>query len=275
LARLPEPTEQVVRTIIENYRNTSGLSWIHGQGSVFSRFTDDSDLDFIVGWDTELPDRPSLPAELGSRITTHGSVVLEQASVNGYDLDVMHLPRAWFEDWLGQLDAGQGWQGTEWPLPIYAASGLAHGAILLDPTGVAERAQDRLQHPPPRLVASVHDQLGTTLPPALAELQGCARRGDHWLHRNLTVQLLKIIYTGWFLAEGHLPPFPKRLSAWYERLGLDPAVIRLESACWQSSSLDATTSSVAAFGHRVLALLQLRTKVDHGVDNDTGDRPAR
>ncbi len=102
---LPEPAEQVIHLIIENYRGAPGLSWIHGQGSVFSRFTDDSDLDFIIGWDAELPDHPTLPADLHSRMTPAGAVVLEQANANGYDLDVMHLPRSRFEDWLRLLDS--------------------------------------------------------------------------------------------------------------------------------------------------------------------------
>lgn len=260
---LPEPAARIVATMIENYRPAAGLSWLHGQGSVFSRFTDHSDLDFVLGWGAPLPDRPSLPAEWGSRLTPYGSVVLEQANVAGHDLDVMHLPRARFEDWVRELEGGRGWQGKEWPLPLYAASGLAHGVVLLDPAGTAAGWQDRLRRPPARLVASVRDQLVATMPAILTELDGCARRGDHWLHHNLAVPLLKISYTGWFLAEGHLPPFPKRLPAWYEHLELDPSIIRLERACWSSASLDVATSAIAAFGHRVLAELETAVAVDH------------
>lgn len=254
-AELPESAAQIVETMIKNYQQAPGLSWIHGQGSVFSRFTDDSDLDFVICWDAQPPDRQSLPTEMHARITPHESVVLEQTTSNGYDLDVMHIPLSLFHEWVHQLEAGQGWRGADWPLPIYAASGLAHGVVLLDPTGKAKHLQDHLHRPPMRLAHSVRDQLEAALTDMLAELERCASRGDHWLHQNLAVQLLKIIYTGWFVAEGHLPPFPKRLPAWFERLAMDPAIVRLERACWESPELDSTTSAISAFGNEVRTLL--------------------
>lgn len=185
---IPESAQQIVATVIEHYQQDSGLCWIHGQGSVFSRFTDLSDLDFVIVWDTRVPNQASLTAGLHPRMTSHEAIALEQASLAGYDLDVMHVPRSQFDDWQRQIRAGEGWIGTDWPLPIYAVSGFVHGTILLDPDGNATRLQDDHRRPPAQLVESAQNQLAAALPTVVVELQHCASRGDHWLHRSLTVR---------------------------------------------------------------------------------------
>lgn len=89
----------------------------------------------------------------------HESVGLEQTVAAGYDIDVMHVPRRLFDRWVEALEAGQGWAGTEWPLPIYAASGLAHGVVLLNPSADGGMRQETLRRPPSSLTASVHSHL--------------------------------------------------------------------------------------------------------------------
>lgn len=141
-------------------------------------------------------------------------------------------------------------------MPIHAAAGLAHGMVLLDPDGEGARVQSRLRQPPPSLVVAVRAQLAAMVPDYVDELERCTARGDHWLHQNLSGQLLKVVYIGWFLAEGHLPPFPKRLPAWFARLGMDPAVVELERACWAAGSMTSSTDAVAALAELVLDRLR-------------------
>lgn len=89
---LTATAQRIVTTIVGHYLSASGLSWLHGQGSLFSGFTDRSDLDLVAVWETIDANTQALPAGLGSRRTPYESVTLEQASIDGYDVDVLHVP---------------------------------------------------------------------------------------------------------------------------------------------------------------------------------------
>lgn len=144
--------------------------------------------------------------------------------------------------------------GRRLAIALYSASGLAHGTVLYDPNGLATNLQQRLQQPSPALRASTRDALTAALPIYLAELNKCADRDDHWLHRHLSAQLLNTTYTAWFVAEGHLPPFPKLLPSWYQRLGIDLELIELERQHWIADSLTASTSTLESLCRAVLQL---------------------
>jgi hypothetical protein len=216
---------------------------MHGQGSVITGLSEDSDLDLILVWERDVPSTSTLP---GATVTSHGELLLEQARLDGYDVDLMHIPRLTFEGWLRELEQGEGWSDTAWPSPIYVAAGLAEGKLLLDPTGHGAAERSRVQVPPAALVARVRDQLEAAAPGFVKEMRSAADKDHHWLHASLAVQLHKLIYTTWFLVEGHYPPFPKYLPQWYERFDMNSHVRSLEVAYWTASDQTTALEALAA-----------------------------
>jgi hypothetical protein len=184
---------------------------------------------------------------------------LEQSNIDGYDVDLMHIPRRTFENWMDELEQGDGWDGTAWPLPIYVAAGLAESELLLDPTGLGAEHRSRVQAPAAPLVANVRHRLEATAPHFVEELRRSAERENRWLHANLAVQLHKVIYTAWFLFEGHYPPFPKYLPQWYERCDMDREIRRLEARYWAAHDLAEGTSVLESLAAAVLDLPEPQT----------------
>ena len=244
----------VVGRLIEHYRRADGLSWMYGQGSVITGLTDDSDLDLILIWDQDVPSTPTLPGQ--PKLTAHGQLALEKSTVDGYDVDLMHVPRRTFETWMSELDQGNGWAGAAWPLPVYVAAGLAESELLLDPTGLGAAHRARVQTPAAPLVTNVRRQLEAAAPGFIKELRRAADRDNRWLHAHLAVQLHKLIYTAWFLFEGHYPPFPKYLPRWYERFGMNHEVQKLEATYWSTRDPSEGTAALESLATAVLDLPQ-------------------
>jgi hypothetical protein len=234
----------VLERLVDHYRTAHDLSWLYGQGSVITGLTEDSDLDLILIWTTDAPSTPTLPAQ--STFTVHGQLALEQSTIDGYDVDLMHVPLRTFDTWLSELERGDGWTGPAWPLPLYVAAGLAESELLLDPTGLGAEYRARVQIPPAPLVAAVRQQLQTALPAFVNELRKAADRENLWLHADLAVQLHKLIYTAWFLFEGHYPPFPKYLPRWYERFAMSLEIQTLEATYWATPNPAALESLATA-----------------------------
>lgn len=243
-----------VERLVDHFRraDTDNLSWMYGQGSVITGLTDDSDLDLILIWDKDVPTASTLPGQ--SRLTPQGRLALEQAHLDSNDVDLMHVPRHTFENWMSELEQGDGWAGTAWPLPIYVAAGLAESKLLLDPTGLGTEHRSRVQTPAAQLVTKVRRQLEATAPGFVKELRRAAERDNRWLHANLAVQLHKLIYTAWFLFEGHYPPFPKYLPQWYERFGMDSEIQGLEATYWATRDPAEGTAAVESLAAAVLNL---------------------
>jgi hypothetical protein len=242
----------VVERLVDHYRHTSDLSWIYGQGSVITGLTEDSDLDLILIWNQDVPTAPTLPGQ--SNLTGHGQLALEQSNVDGFDVDLMHIPRRMFETWMSELEQGEGWAGTAWPLPIYVAAGLAESELLLDPTGFGAEHRSRVQTPPAPLVAKVRRHLEAAAPGFIKELRRSAERENQWLHAHLAVQLHKLIYTAWFLFEGHYPPFPKYLPHWYDRFAMNREIQNLEATYWSTHNLTEATTALDSLTTAVLDL---------------------
>jgi hypothetical protein len=240
--------------LVDHYGRTATdhLCWMYGQGSVIAGLSEDSDLDLILVWDTDLPSAPTLPGQ--SNLTEHARLAVEQSHVDGYDVDVMHVRRSTFENWMSDLERGDGWTGSAWPLPIYVAAGLAESELLLDPTGLGTEHRSRVQIPAARLVAKVRHRLEATLPGYVKELDRASERQNRWLHAHLAVELHKLIYTAWFLVERHYPPFPKYLSQWFERFDMDPEVRRLETVYWAAHDPAEETAALASLAAAVLNL---------------------
>jgi len=240
--------------LVDHYGRTASadLCWMYGQGSVMAGLTEDSDLDLILVWVTDIPSAPTLPGQ--SSLTEHAGLALEQSHIDGYDVDVMHVPRSALEDWMSELERGDGWTGSAWPLPIYVAAGLAESELLLDPTGLGMEYRSRVQVPAARLVSSVRHHLEATLPGYVKELDRAGERQNRWLHAHLAVELHKLIYTAWFLFERHYPPFPKYLPQWYERFGMDSGIRRLEATYWAARDPAEETTALESLAAAVLNL---------------------
>lgn len=240
------------RGVSHHYPFVGTPQTLYCHGSVITGLTEDSDLDLILVWDQDVFGAPTMPGQ--SKLTAHGQLALEQSYVDGYDVDLMHVPRRMFETWIGELKEGDGWAGTAWPLPIYVASGLAESELLLDPTGLGAEYRSRVQTPAPALVANVRRRLEAAVPGFVNELRRSAEREDRWLHAHLAVQFHKLIYTAWFLFEGHYPPFPKYLPQWYERFGMNREIQRLEATYWACRDLTEGTAALESLAAAVLNL---------------------
>lgn len=236
--------------LADRYRRTEDLCWMYGQGSVIAGLTDDSDLDLILVWDDDSPTAATLPPQ--STLSKHGQLALEHGRVDGYDVDLMHVPRRTFDGWISELEQGGGWSGTAWPLPIHVAAGLAESKLLLDPTGLGAELRARVQTPAEALVANVRRHLDTAAPGFIKESYRAAERDNRWLHASLAVDLHKLIYTAWFLGEGHYPPFPKYLPQWYDRFGMSPEIRHLESTYWAATDPAAATAVLESLTTAVL-----------------------
>lgn len=236
----------VLEELTERFRGRGGLGWLYGQGSVMTGLADDSDLDLILVWDQDVP--------TGATLTAHGDLALERSEVGGYPVDLMHIPRWTLDGWLDELDAGRGWSGSAWPLPVYAAAGLAESVLLFDPTQAGTAYRERVQTPASAVVTNVRRQLELVTPNYLKELDRASTNDNRWLHSHLAVELHKLIYMAWFLSEGHYPPFPKYLPQWFERFGMDPAIRDLEAAYWTIGDPEEAAGVLGALVAGVLAL---------------------
>lgn len=252
---LPSGATAVVEQLLAHFGDRPGLAWMYGQGSVFTRIRDDSDLDVILVW-AQLPTAATLPETFTSRFAAHEDIALEKSRIEGYEVDLMHVPRRVFDDWVTRLDQGDGWSGNPWPDPIHVAAGLAEGVMLLDCRGDGAAYQRQLQTPSPILVRRVTDQLGLSVPGYLEELRRSAARGHRWLFASLSGQLHRLIYLTWFLAEGHFPPFPKYLPEWFARFDMDIEIRHLEEECWAAATDPDEVEAIARLAHAVLDLAE-------------------
>lgn len=251
LGDLPPSARAVVGVLADRWARMGGLYWAYGQGSVVSGFSVDSDLDVIVVWD-RLPEAATVSAD-GS-LTRHGDLGMEQFRMGGYDVDIQHVPRRVFDGWVGQLSRGEGWSGDQWPMPVHVAAGLAQGLVLCDPSGAGAKLQARLRVPETTLVATVVRQLSEATPGYAKEVSRARSRGDLWLHDLLVVRWHKLIYTAWFLIEGHYPPFPKHLDQWMQRLGMDEQARQIEARYWAASNYEGRDCALAELATHVVRL---------------------
>lgn len=224
---------------------------MYGQGSVVHGFTSDSDLDFIAVWDA-VPDSATLTA--AGQFSTHDGLAMEQAHLDGFDIDIQHVPATTFASWIASVRQGRGWSGDQWPMPIHVAAGLADGLLLIDSVGIGMSLQAELQTPAAELVEVVRHQLRTSTPGFVEALQRSAENGDYWLHDHLAVQFHKLIYTAWFLVEGHYPPFPKHLPQWTSRFDMDTHIRDVEQRSWLEGDRTRKRTALAELAGAVLRL---------------------
>ncbi|SDS12693.1 hypothetical protein [Microlunatus soli] len=252
---VPDRAVPVVTQLADHYRRRPELGWMYGQGSVFSGLRDDSDLDLILVWE-QMPTTATLPHQLTSRWIPHGNMSLEKATIDACDVDLMHVPRPEFENWLEQVRRGDGWTGHAWPQPIHVAAGRAEAVMLLDDRGDGAAHQLQVQRPSSALVEAVTDQLRSSLPGYVRELREAAAQRHRWLYTSLASQLHRTIYLAWFLAEGHYPPFPKYLPQWFDRLNMNTTLRRLEDDYWSAPSDPDRADAIAELAEAVVTLAE-------------------
>ncbi len=221
---------------------------------MISGFTTDSDVDLVAVWQT-LPDRAVIQ---GATRVVLDDLVLEKARCVNHDLDVMHLPLSGFSSWVDAVETGRTWRSSAWPDPLYAVAGLAHGLVVHDPSGEAARLQSRLSRPAPMFVKAVRDGVRQALPDYLRELRAATTRGDLWLHQKLLGELIRMEYVLLFAVAGHYCPFPKHLSAWLDRLGIEPSLVALDRDVWGAPTPEAQTQAAEDLA---IALLDTRDGV--------------
>jgi len=253
---------RIARQVIPAYRALGGLAFAYGQGSVFSGFTDASDIDIVVVWDREGPPVPAerpvaeLNAGPGDPVTFHQpGFVLDRLDIGGVQVDVTHRTRGVFEDWVREVRAGRGWEGAVYPTPLYAVAGFVYGSLLADGDGTGSEARAQLADFPRALIERSRMVLAEELPSYDERLAACARRGDGWLFHELLGQVMRHALVAWFAAEQRYCPHPKWLHGWVARFGMDPQVAALERGLWAPPvSLARRRELFLAMTERILAL---------------------
>jgi hypothetical protein len=146
-----ETALRIARQIVPAYRQLGGLAFAYGQGSVFTGYDRDAVVDIVVVWDRDAPPPPTerpvhdLSKGPGAPVTLHQpGFVLDHFALDDVLVDVSHQTREAFEGWLREVRSGRGWEGAAYPLPLYAVSGFAYGALLADGSGAGSDIRSQL-----------------------------------------------------------------------------------------------------------------------------------
>lgn len=217
------------------------LEWLHGQGSRIAGFSPDSDVD-LVAVCGHAPTERVLHAS--TRFDQDG-VVLEKAILAGLEVDVMFVATETFQRWVTAVESGGSWRSTDWPDPLFAVAGLAHGLVLHDKAGEGGRLHARIARPAPSFLTAVTDGVRSTAPQYLVQMRLAADRGDAWLHQKLTNELTRMLHVLMFAQAGHYPPFPKYVSAWMDRLDVPVEWTLLYGQVWGSQTARGQCDAVA------------------------------
>lgn len=252
--------EQVGRSVVTAFAGCGKVDFAYGQGSVFTGFSTESDLDLVIIWaEDEPPPAASRPV---GQLTDAGSTPtqfhdrtfgLDKMRVSGWEVDVAHYPRTRFDSWCALVRDGDGWQQEEWPQPLHAVAGFVHGVLLADGEREGQAIREAMRTPAPRLIGKATGALAEQLPGYSDALLACADRGDEWLFHQLAARLVRHIYVAWFAVEGHHLPFPKRLGQWVRHPRLNEQGVRLERRIWAAGTLHERRLAIVRFADHVLA----------------------
>lgn len=256
--------DPIVMSIVDDvlcaYQACGPLEFGYGQGSTFTGFENDADLDIVLIWPDAIPSRAERPtdqlcdrdvAPVQFDAPEYG---LDNIVIRGRDVQVAHYRRSTFDSWCKQVSNGEGWHGRTWPLPLHAVAGFVYGVPLADPRGEDAAARRQIAKPTAKLRNSTLGTVATALPDCAAMLTSSARRGESWLFHQLALPLIKQAYAAWFAAEGYYLPFPKHLDRWIERFGLNRELARYEQCIWQVSDLRRRQHAVMEFVERVVSI---------------------
>jgi hypothetical protein len=254
----------VVDQVLSAYRRCGPLGFVYGQGSTFTGFETDADLDIVLIWPEDIPpaaDRPThqlcdagvAPVQFGD-----SAFGLDNLVINGRDVQIAHYSRSTFDSWTEQVNNGEGWHGSAWPLPLHAVAGFVYGVALADPHGDAAEIRERISAPSAKLRSAIREIVAGELPEYRKILTSSAQRSENWLFHQLSSTLIKRAYAAWFAVEGFYLPFPKHLDRWVDRFDLDRELARREQVIWQISDLSDRQLAITDFVEGILALPSIR-----------------
>jgi hypothetical protein len=165
-----------------------------------------------------LPDRAVIQ---GATRVVLDDLVLEKARCVNHDLDVMHLPLSGFSSSVDAVETGRTWRSSAWPDPCMP------------------------------LPASL---MGSWFTIRAVKPHGCSRACPSL--RRCSSRPLEYVLV--FAVAGHYCPFPKHLSAWLDRLGIEPSLVALDRDVWGAPTPEAQTQAAEDLA---IALLDTRDGV--------------
>jgi hypothetical protein len=254
----------MVNQVLSAYRTCGPLGFAYGQGSTFTGFETDADLDIVLIWPADIPPAADRPAHqlcdpgVAPVQFDESAFGLDNLVVNRRDVQVAHYRRSTFDSWAEQVNNGEGWHGPAWPLPLHAVAGFVYGVPLADPHGDAAAIRERISTPSATLRSAIRESVAGELPEYRKTLTSSARRSENWLFHQLGSTLIKRAYAAWFTAEGFYLPFPKHLDRWIERFDLDRELARREQLIWRTSDLLERRLAITDFVEGILALPGIR-----------------
>lgn len=253
--------KHVAQKVLAQYYHLGGMAFAYGQGSVFTGFSEDADLDINLVWDRPCPPLPEeRPITLLCDAShepvqfDNASLALDKLWVDSRQVDVLHQSQEMFDQKLEQVRGGDGWQEATWPLTLFAVAGFFYGILLDDPHGAGTHAHAALEQFPEALVRKTHEALADNFSFYQDELTACVQREDGWLFHDLLGKLLRDTYITWFAAEQRYCPHLKRIHCWIERFHLNTQIAEVEQRIWRGPNLQAKLELATTMIEQVLQM---------------------
>lgn len=251
---------RIVERVLNAYSTCGRFDFAYGQGSTFSGFETEADVDIVLIWPQSIPPGQNRPADelCDSDIDPvqfeDPEFALDNLVIGGREVQAAHYGRSTFDSWCRLVDNGEGWHGRQWPLPLHAVAGFVYGISLADHHGEATAIRERIATPTAKLRTRTRETVAAALSEYDKLLTSSARRAEGWLFHQLSLPFIKQAYAAWFAAEGHYLPFPKHLDRWIERLGLDQELARAEQRIWRLSDLLQRKQAIMDFAECVVSI---------------------
>jgi hypothetical protein len=223
------------------------LAYAYAQGSLVEGLATDADIDVVLVWEGQLPERSRRPpaglADLDPAPAVfhqEPSFVVDRVWRAGQQFDVKHITRREIDGWADAVEAGEGRSG--YPMPAIGIHGLLAGIVLADESGYAAAIRSRVASVPAAFRRAARMQ-AETASAYLQELEWCVERGDHLLFHSLAVDAIRAGFIAWFAAGDRSWPHEKRLSQRLQLLG-HPDLAELERRAWLGKTLAARLAAI-------------------------------
>lgn len=172
--------------VLPEYTKLGALAFAHIQGSLVLGYTDVSDLDVILVWDTpEIPQgREPLVARLDERqrefpeVIDYRDIHIDRFVMGGQEYELAHYTVARFEQIMHSVRTGHDLPGREIVNPQALAGAFREAVFVLDPQSAGRRLQDTLREFPEHLEASTRLAVRNNRERRMNVLRTHARRGD-------------------------------------------------------------------------------------------------
>ncbi|HEY8456420.1 MAG TPA: DUF4037 domain-containing protein [Actinopolymorphaceae bacterium] len=250
---------EIAHKVAEAYQELDGLAYAYAHGPVIAGFTNDSDLDVVVVWEDEIP-RYRSPV-LGRLHNGSGKpaqhdypgLSFDRLRIGDQQVEVAHKNHKMVEGWIGDVQAGWGWEDSDSSMSLYSVAGLAYGRVFVGESRAAE-VREELTPFPQLLVERTRAVLEAELPSYERDLTSAARRGDGLLFHELLSKVLRHALVTWFSAEHRYCPHPRWLQQWATRFGMDSRIAGLERSLWLPVTLERRRETFLTMAKRILDL---------------------